>query len=266
MTSNIHPNLQGLEVDISLLDKLPNNPRKGDPDAIAQSLENFGQVKPIVVRPSGDGRFTILAGNHTVEAAKLLGWDSIAAVCAEEMDDKTAVAFALVDNQVADLAEYDEAILAQVAGEVYEDFPDLMEFFGWDEFELASASITYSNVDDEPVTRGYVAPELVTRPGDNRSGAPSIAAVQVFDSDGESRLVAPVGTDVRSAVVAGVGGATSQNVNSKRAAVQYTLVFDDADQMGRWWDFVKFLRNSPVYPGETVAERIISFVEAHGEF
>jgi hypothetical protein len=265
MTSNIHPNLQGLEVGIDLLDKLPNNPRKGDPEAIAQSLSNFGQIKPIVIRPSGDGRFTILAGNHTVEAAKLLGWDAIAAVCADEMDDKTAVAFALVDNQVADYAEYDEAILAQVVGAVYEDFPELMEFFGWDEFELAAASISYAE-DDEGSSRGYVAPELVARPGDNRSSEPTIGPVQVVDMSGESRLVAPAGTDVRSAVIGGVGGATSQNINAKKAAVQYTLVFDDADQMGRWWDFVKFLRNSPVYPGETVAERIISFVEAHGDF
>lgn len=265
MTHNIHPDLKDMIVDISLLDHLPGNPRKGDVEAIARSLEEFGQIKPVVIRPSGDGRFTILAGNHTTDAAKSLGWDAIAAVQANDMDDKTAVAFALVDNQVADLAEYDDAMLSAAVVEVFDEYSELMEFFGWDEFELASASITYA-VDDEPVTRGYVAPEITARQDDHRPSEPSVAPIQVMGTDGETKLVAPQGTDIRSTVIGRVGGATSQNPNAKKAAVQYTLVFDDADQMGRWWDFIRFLRSSPVYEGETVAERIISFIEAHGEF
>jgi hypothetical protein len=269
--NGIHKSLQPLAIDIDLLDLLPGNPRRGDVAAIATSLERFGQLKPIVIRPNDDGRFTILAGNHTTEAAKMLGWDQIAAVQGADLSATEATAFSLFDNQVSDLGDYDLELLYESVVNVHEAFPELTEVLGWDEWEIAGLADDVDTVISVASTReakGYVAPEILTEEQQAERPAPTVIPVAVRDetSDSGTRLVAPTGTDDRATVVAGLGGATSQSPNAKRAAVQYTLVFDDSDQVTRWWDFVKFLRSSPVYEGDTIAERLLNFLEAHGDF
>jgi hypothetical protein len=89
---------------------LPGNPRQGDVGAITQSLERFGQLKPIVVDSDG----VILAGNHTYRAALELGWTHVAAVDGG-LEGAERPAFALADNRLSDLASYDnEALLAMI--------------------------------------------------------------------------------------------------------------------------------------------------------
>jgi DNA modification methylase len=99
-----------LIVDL-LLD--PENARKHSQknlDAIKASLTKFGQRKPIVINQKG----VILAGNGTVEAARNLGWDHIdVAVVPADWDEATARAYALADNRTAELAEWDENVLAK---------------------------------------------------------------------------------------------------------------------------------------------------------
>ena len=78
-------------------------------EAIKASLEKFGQRKPIVVHND-----VVIAGNGTVEAAKLLGWAEIAiSRCPDDWDADTAKAYALADNRSAELAEWDEIILSK---------------------------------------------------------------------------------------------------------------------------------------------------------
>ena len=90
----------------------PKNARKHSArnlEAIAASLEKFGQRKPIVVH-----RGVVLAGNGTLEAAKSLGWTEIdVAEVPEDWDNDTAKAYALADNRTAELAEWDESELAK---------------------------------------------------------------------------------------------------------------------------------------------------------
>jgi DNA modification methylase len=99
-------------VNITSLRPDPANARKHDGknlNAIASSLEKFGQRKPIVVTPDS----IVVAGNGTLEAAKSLGWTEIAIA-------RTPVgwtwdqikAFALADNRTAELAEWDDKVLA----------------------------------------------------------------------------------------------------------------------------------------------------------
>jgi len=89
----------------------PRNARKHDGknlQAIAESLKQFGQRKPIVVWGE-----TVVAGNGTLVAAKSLGWTEI--TVARVPDDWTAdqvKAYALADNRSAELAEWDEQVLA----------------------------------------------------------------------------------------------------------------------------------------------------------
>lgn len=90
-------------VDIDSLNPYPGNPRRGDIDAIAHSIEANGVYKPIVVQKDTN---YILAGNHTWQAAKKLGHSQIDVVWAE-VDEATALRILLVDNASNDKATYD---------------------------------------------------------------------------------------------------------------------------------------------------------------
>ena len=265
--SNIHSALKPLIIPIDDLQYLEGNPRKGDVAAIQSSLEEFGQLKAVVVRVDDDGSKTIIAGNHTVAAARNLGWTEIAAVVDSEMDDATAVAFALVDNRVSELGHNDAELLVESIIQVAEIYPAILESVGWDDFEVASMQTDLMQRDFEgsiPTGQagGYVAPVMISQP----QAMPSVTPVMSDDEEDGPRLVAPTGTDERSVIVGGVGGAVSQTDTSKKASIQYTLIFDDADQMARWWEFIRFLRNSNVYDGDTITTRLMDFIEAHGEF
>ena len=102
-------NLETVTIESLKLD--PNNARKHSKrnlDAIAASLNKFGQRKPIVVHNG-----VVIAGNGTLEAAKSLGWEEIAiSVCPADWDADTAKAYALADNRSAELAEWDDKILS----------------------------------------------------------------------------------------------------------------------------------------------------------
>jgi len=106
MKANIQTgNIQS--VTISSLTAYPTNPRRGDIDAIASSLTAHGQYRPIVVQAST--KF-VLAGNHTLKAAKKLGWKKIKAVFVD-VDDDIAKKIVLADNRLTDLAGYNEPLL-----------------------------------------------------------------------------------------------------------------------------------------------------------
>jgi len=98
-------------VSIDDLDLDPQNARKHDDKnlkAIADSLQQFGQRKPIVVWGK-----TVVAGNGTLVAARSLGWDKISVVYVPEAWSADQVkAYALADNRSAELAEWDDKVLA----------------------------------------------------------------------------------------------------------------------------------------------------------
>lgn len=109
--------LDDLQVPIGSVSPYPGNPRMGDVDAIAESLERNGQYRPIVVqRTTGQ----ILAGNHTWKAAKKLGWETIAATFVDA-DEQQARRIVLVDNRSNDLASYEDYALTELLQAVAAD-------------------------------------------------------------------------------------------------------------------------------------------------
>ena len=99
------------------------NARRGDVDMIARSLEQHGQYKPIVVNKGTKApnlERTILAGNHTWEAAKQLGWEQID-VHWVDVDKHQARDIVLIDNKANDSASYDVDALVDMLTE----YPDL---------------------------------------------------------------------------------------------------------------------------------------------
>jgi ParB-like chromosome segregation protein Spo0J len=87
-----------------------------DVEAIARSLEKFGQQKPIVVSPSG----WVAAGNGTVMAARRLGWTHLAGVVSGLEPDEL-MAFSIADNHTARLSQWDEVNLLERLEEIQVD-------------------------------------------------------------------------------------------------------------------------------------------------
>ena len=118
---------------IADLELHPLNARQGDIGSLCQSLEAHGQYKPIVVQRS---RMRICAGNHTTQAAQILGWTQIAAVVLD-IDDDQALRILIQDNRASDLATYDNAILT-----------DALEHLARSDFGLEGTGFDGSDLDD----------------------------------------------------------------------------------------------------------------------
>jgi len=101
--------------------------------AIAGSLTEFGQRKPIVITTDN----IIAAGNGTVEAAKRLGWLEVSAVSVPaDWDSNRIKAFALADNRTAELASWNHQVLNAQLQELKQD-----------EFSIEVMGFTLSNVE-----------------------------------------------------------------------------------------------------------------------
>lgn len=136
--------VENTTVDINSVFPYPMNARQGDVGLIAQSLSKNGQFRPIVVNKLDN---SILVGNHTWKAAKLLGWKEIA-VSFVDVDDEAAARIVLADNRTADLGSYDHVELVEIlkdmksfdgTGYSGDDVDDLLkEVAGWGMQETAA--------------------------------------------------------------------------------------------------------------------------------
>lgn len=66
-------------------------------EELAESIKVQGVMQPIVVRPIGDGRYEIIAGERRWRATQLAGIDKIPAVI-RDVPDEAAIAMALIEN------------------------------------------------------------------------------------------------------------------------------------------------------------------------
>jgi len=143
----------------------PVNARKHNQrniDAIMASLRRFGQQKPIVVDLSG----VVRAGNGMLEAARQLGWDTIECVVTS-LKGSDAISYAIADNRTAELAEWDDDVLAAQLNGLLADDAELLESAGFTEKELVDLlaetdpqlEITEDDVPEPPV-------EPITKYGD----------------------------------------------------------------------------------------------------
>lgn len=107
--------LTHLAVDIRALRPFARNPRNGDIDAIAESLEVRGQYKAIVARA---GTNEILAGNHVYAAAMQLAWPELATTFVDVSDDEAA-RIVLVDNRTSDRGRYDSGLLLNLLDDLH---------------------------------------------------------------------------------------------------------------------------------------------------
>jgi len=119
-----------IQIALDELELDPRNARQHNDKsikAVSVSLDRFGQRKPIVI--GSDNR--VVAGNGTVQAARELGWERVAAVrVPADWDAEKIKAFAIADNRTAELSDWNREILAEQLLELEEaDFsPELLGF------------------------------------------------------------------------------------------------------------------------------------------
>ena len=93
----------------------PNQPRTIFDEAalaeLASSIREHGVLQPILVRPLGENRYQLVAGERRWRAAKLAGLTTLHALV-EEIDDDTALEIAIIENlQREDLSPLEEATM-----------------------------------------------------------------------------------------------------------------------------------------------------------
>ena len=120
------------EVDPEAITPNPRQPREVfDPDeleGLSISLADIGMLQPLVVRPLGDGRYELVAGERRLRAAKLAGMATVP-VLVRHTDDADLLKEALVENiHRVQLNPLEEAAAYQ----------QLLEEFGVTQEELAA--------------------------------------------------------------------------------------------------------------------------------
>jgi len=120
---------------VRIADISPNHfqPRRTFTEAelaeLEASLRANGLLQPITVRPKGQGKWELVAGERRLRAATRLGWSEIPAVV-RDFDDRAMLTLALVENlQRSDLNALEEA----------EGYQRLIDEFGLTQQQVADA-------------------------------------------------------------------------------------------------------------------------------
>lgn len=125
----------GKTVTLRLLDVIPNpdQPRRQFEDEalseLAASVEKHGILQPLLVRPSPDGTYQIVAGERRWRAARMAGLSEVPVVI-RELSDRETAELALIENlQREDLNPMEEAL----------GYQHLMEQYGLTQEQTAAA-------------------------------------------------------------------------------------------------------------------------------
>lgn len=122
-----------------------NNPRLNDKAVtpVANSIKEFGFKVPILI----DKDDVIIAGHTRLKAAIQLGMREVPCILCDDLTPEQVKAFRLVDNKVAEFADWDLAKLNIELGDIEMD----MEEFGF--FELPEIDIDeyLKDKQDKPV-------------------------------------------------------------------------------------------------------------------
>lgn len=152
-------------VPIDSLKPHPENYRRGDVEAIRESIRANGFYGAVIVQASTS---RICAGAHRWQAAQLEGLTEIPADVLD-IDDATALRIVAADNRTSDVATYADDLLASLLSEV-RDNAGTLTGSGYDDstLERLLADISPPQHDHDPDDTPPLTPEAepVTQPGD----------------------------------------------------------------------------------------------------
>lgn len=107
-------NKQSKQVPVGELRSHPDNPRKGNIDAIVESIRVNGFYGAIVAQQSTG---YILVGNHRWQAAQAAGLKKVPVIYVD-VDDEGARKILLADNRTSDLSVYDTEALVKLLSSI----------------------------------------------------------------------------------------------------------------------------------------------------
>ena len=136
-------------------------------DRIAASIQEFGFTNPLLVDATG----TVIAGHGRLRAAKQLGMEMVPAIRLDHLSEEQVRALVIADNKLAELAGWDEDLLAlelQDLAELDLDFD--LEVIGFEtpEIDLLIGTAAKGEEPDPADDVPAFDPEAptVSRPGD----------------------------------------------------------------------------------------------------
>lgn len=106
-------------IKVEELTPYAGNPRKNDKavKAVAESIKNFGFKVPITIDKNG----VIVTGHTRLRAAIKLKMKEVPVIRLDDLNDDQVKAFRLVDNKVAEIAEWDVEALIKELNEIEMD-------------------------------------------------------------------------------------------------------------------------------------------------
>lgn len=155
---------------IDALTPCPRNARthsKKQIHQIADSIAEFGFTNPVLV----DRDDMIVAGHGRVEAARLLGMETVPVICLEDLSEAQIRAYVIADNKLAENAGWDSELLGlelQYLSDLDVDFDATITGFEVPEIDLLIAGVTDTPPEDDPADDIPEVDEAnpVSQPGD----------------------------------------------------------------------------------------------------
>lgn len=129
---------------IERLIEYARNPRVNNHavDRVASAIHTFGFRVPIIAKSDG----TVVDGHLRLKAAKKLGLDTVPVMLADDMSDIEIRAFRLSVNRMAELADWDNDLLAIELEELKLEEFDL-ELLGFDEDYLKDLGLNIDEIE-----------------------------------------------------------------------------------------------------------------------
>lgn len=140
--------------EVNELTPYAKNARKNDKAVpyLVNSIKRFGFKVPLVIDTDG----TIVCGHTRLKAALTAGLARVPCVVADDLTPAELKAFRLADNKVAEIAEWDEELLADEMDGLEEELGQSMDDFGFG--DLAD------DEEKEKVDKGALAKRFVAPP------------------------------------------------------------------------------------------------------
>ena len=246
--THIVPDLHSLAVRCDSLIFMDNNPRTHDDrsfNAIRASVETFKQTKPIVL--ASDGK-TVLAGNGTLETARRLGWEYIAASRSELVAGSAeAMAYAIADNRTTDLSYFDLGIVEQAMSVLDKTLRDATGFID-DIFEVESRG---TGEEAEAATQSV---SILTNSGSQETECVQLPSITESKDSGEAGNTLEVNTT-----------SPKQEPAPRIASIRYDLTFSNDDEQQEFFEFTRWLQEK--YPDiETIGGRIAEWLRTEAQW
>ncbi len=136
------PQIELVPTDQNRIKPHPDNARRGNLDAIRQSIQANGFFGALVVQLSTGH---ILVGNHRFRAAQAEQLPEVPVIFLD-CDDDEAKRILLADNRTSDLGIYDDELLLELLTDV--QALDQLEGTGWGDDDIAEMLAGLNNLPD----------------------------------------------------------------------------------------------------------------------